>query len=201
VGERAYLSSGFEETSPNKTSNELLGHLNVGDKVAIVAKGTTEALRDYVPVLEKRGLQVRVVHQSGIQDFCFLKKAQKEIAGSAVSTYVRWAAFLGDAKRVQLYVLDGHGMRVDFKTKTNDCVSSMFENFSWTHPELKSRVQFKVIKSETIEEFYKNQTEVSSHPEEKIPQAGEGASFGNLNGEDYLRNEENNSMVPQTIQP
>jgi hypothetical protein len=168
MGERQYRYNGFEETSPNKTSNELFGHLNVGDKVAIVAWQATVALRDYVPVLEKRGLQVRVIHQSGMEDFCFLKKAQKEIAGSAVSTYARWAAFLGDAKRVQFYVLDGHGMRVGIEKKTNDCVSSMFENFSWTNPELKSRVQFKVIKSETTEEFYKTQTEVSSHPEKKI---------------------------------
>jgi hypothetical protein len=31
--------------------------------------------------------------QSGIQDFCFLMKAQKELVGSVVSTFVRWPAY------------------------------------------------------------------------------------------------------------
>ena len=117
-------------------------------------------VQEYVAALEKRGLQVRVVEQGGVQDFCFLKETQKELVGGAVSTFVRWAAFLGDARKVQLYILDGHGMRG--RAKSNKPLSSIFGEFAWSNPQLQSRAQFRLITSETIEELDKhNATDAS----------------------------------------
>jgi hypothetical protein len=127
--------------------------------VAITAKKNNGMVQEYVAALEKRGLQVRVVEQGGIQDFCFLKKAQKELVGGAVSTFVRWAAFLGDAKRVQFYILDGHGMRA--RAKINKPLSSIFGEFAWSNPQLQSRAHFRLITSETIEELDKQSTDAS----------------------------------------
>jgi hypothetical protein len=46
-----------------------------------------------VQQLKNRSLHVRLVHhEENVHDFCFLKKAQKELVGMARSTFVNWAA-------------------------------------------------------------------------------------------------------------
>jgi hypothetical protein len=106
---------------------------------------------EYVEAFRKRGLQVRVVSgQSRVQGFCFLKKAQKELVGSAVSTFVRWAAFLGDAKRVQLYILDSRKMR---SIDTKKPLLAELKQFKWSNPILESRVQFRFLMTEEVEKI------------------------------------------------
>lgn len=121
---------GFEELSPNKTAFELFGHLNPGDKVAITTRFGGKDVEPYVSALQGRGLQVRVIEgQSGTQDFCFLMSAQKELVGSLKSTFVTWAAYLGDMKRANLYRV------ISPNTRTKS-----FSPFNWTHQRLKNRV-------------------------------------------------------------
>ena len=88
--ERNYLERGYEELSPQRMAQELLGHLPAGSKVAIVSRG--EAYVDlYVKALRERSLQVRTTpsDHSGVQDFCFLLQAEREIVGTMRSTYTR----------------------------------------------------------------------------------------------------------------
>jgi hypothetical protein len=130
---------GFEELSPNKTAFELFGHLKPGNKVAITTRFGGKAVEPYVAALKGRGLQVRVIEgQSGTQDFCFLMSAQKELVGSSLSTFVMWAAYLGDMKRANLY-------RVMSPSSTPTSTAS---EFKWNHPDLKDRVFTKAYNSE-----------------------------------------------------
>jgi hypothetical protein len=89
-----YESKGMKELSPNRTSNDLLQHLNVGDKVAIISR-YPDKMSNFAALLQKRGLHVRtIVNQTGVQDFCFLKSATKEVIGGRKSTFFLIAAFL-----------------------------------------------------------------------------------------------------------
>lgn len=88
--ERSYLGLGYEELSPQRMAQELLGHVPAGSKVAIASRG--EAYVDlYVKALRERGLQVRTTpaNHSGVEDFCFLLQAKRELVGTMRSTYTR----------------------------------------------------------------------------------------------------------------
>jgi hypothetical protein len=130
---------GFEELSPNKTALELFGHLKPGDKIAITTRFGGKDVEPYVSALQGRGLQVRVIEgQSGTQDFCFLMSAQKELVGSLLSTFVMWAAYLGDMKRANLYRVMSPSSRP----------TSTSSHFNWKHSDLKDRVFTTAYNSE-----------------------------------------------------
>jgi hypothetical protein len=99
--------------------------------------------------METRGnVTARVVAgQSGIQDFCFLYSTQKELAGSVTSTYVKWAAILGNARVAKLYLHDTQGLRTSVDLEDPRLVLG----FPWTNPTLQSRIQFPVYQSEYME--------------------------------------------------
>lgn len=142
------LFRAFDEASPNQTASQLFGHLQPGDKVAITSRYINNLTLDYVRALEHRGLQVRVIsNQTGIQDFCFLKRAQKELVGSSMSTFARWAAILGDAQRVQLYVTDTPGVWIKNKRKFANPLSSLLDTFTWTNPKVQSRIQLRLVQT------------------------------------------------------
>lgn len=131
---------GFEELSPDKVANELLSNLKRGDKVAITSRFTEHVL-PYVNALEERGLVVRVVEgQTGLQDFCFLMRASRELIGVATSTYVTWAGLLGDAKRVRLYSVDSPDRRAQ------DNEYFWYYNYTINH-QLKARFSFELYKA------------------------------------------------------
>jgi hypothetical protein len=120
----------------------------------------------YVDALTARGLIVRIVtNQTGVQDFCFLQSAQKELVGVAKSTYVRWAAYLGNATRARLYAVvhDNHppsNHNDSSSTTTNQTVSTSTDimdhmtrrqwNYSWTHPELQSRLRLELYETKSV---------------------------------------------------
>jgi hypothetical protein len=163
---------GYSELPPHQTASELLGHLKEGDKVAITTRRrnnnkngndttTTTTLQKYVTAMTNRGLQVRVIEgQSGVQDFCFLRKAQRGLAGNAVSTFVAWAALLGNARTVQLYIYDTPGLRKSVTNDDDDEASKKGDDrttklqdilgFQWDHPKLKHRVRFPVYNMKTM---------------------------------------------------
>jgi hypothetical protein len=114
---------------------------------------------EYVKAFRERGLQVRVVSgQSRVQGFCFLKKAQKELVGSAVSTFVRWAAFLGDAKRAQLYILVSRKMR-NIDTKKPSLAT--LQQLKWSNPILESRVHFRFLMTEEAEVMERDRNQIA----------------------------------------
>lgn len=132
---------GFSELNANQTAYELFGHLNAGDKVAIVSRFSAKEAKPYTDAMEHRGLKVRVIEgQSGTQDFCFLMSAQKEMIGIAKSTYLFWAGVLSkSAHRVLAYSLDTPQTRA--RSHDNPLIS-----YNWTHPELKRKFDFKLFK-------------------------------------------------------
>lgn len=134
-------SRGFEELDPHRVATELMGHLKAGQKVAITTRFDTSAVQEYVRAMEQRRLQVRVISgQTGVQDFCFLLRTKQELMGVAKSTYARWAAYLGDAERVQLYALDNAG--------SQEFIQSTMR-YPWTNPELKRRLRFPIFASKS----------------------------------------------------
>jgi hypothetical protein len=59
----------MRELDPIRMSNELLHHLNAGDKVAIISR-FPDKISNFTATLQRRGLQVRTITgQNGVQDF------------------------------------------------------------------------------------------------------------------------------------
>jgi hypothetical protein len=129
--------------------------LQPGDKVAITSKHSNNdsSVQRIVQALEEeRGLKVRVIeNQFDFQDFCFLMKAQKELVGMVRSTYVKRASYLSDAKTIRWYVLDNNpGLLRAGHTLGSSNVLQEF-NYSWTHPDLQSRIRLELYQSEELE--------------------------------------------------
>lgn len=133
-------SRGFEELDPERVATQLMSHLQPGQKIAITTRFANEPLvEEYQRVMRQRGFKVRIVtNQTGVQDFCFLLRTQQELLGVAKSTYARWAAYLGDAKRVQLYALDS--------LESQEFIKQTMM-FPWSHPELTNRLRFRIFPS------------------------------------------------------
>jgi hypothetical protein len=123
----------FKELAPDQVANELFAHLNPGDKVAITSRYPDDfRTRMIVEAFEKRNIRVRVVGpRSGVADFCFLMHGQKELVGTAMSSFLIWAGLLGNATKVRAY------------TAMMSTGNSIFNHYNYTHPELKSRFRFE----------------------------------------------------------
>jgi hypothetical protein len=128
---RVGFAYGFEEMGPNQTARDLFGHLQAGEKLAIISRFDRSAFEDQLmESLEHRGVQVRfITGQSGVQDFCFLMNVKKEMVGSGISTYFLWAGILGNASKVRSYFLNtpeqqrllgGDFLRLAYVFKTHD---------------------------------------------------------------------------------
>jgi hypothetical protein len=145
---RAY-EMGFQELSPNQTAQEVFKGLPRGSPVRITTRIYNQKARDYALALNETGMNASLVtDQTGVQDFCFLKNTQKELVGSARSTYVLWAALLGNVSRVRLYHVDNWGLRQHHP--------NYWERFTynWTNLELKRRIHFELYNSEEMKESF-----------------------------------------------
>jgi hypothetical protein len=130
---------GYEELSPNQTAFELFGHLQPGEKIAMTSRWNNPAAQAYLETLKERGLTVRMItNQTGVQDFCFLANAKKELAGMARSTFLEWAAILGNASVSWLYSIDSEDTRKALGDQA-------LMDHQWTNPELK-RLRFASFK-------------------------------------------------------
>jgi hypothetical protein len=123
-----------KELAPDQVANELFAHLNPGDKVAITSRYPDDfRTRMIVEAFEKRNIRVRVAGpRSGVADFCFLMHAQKELVGTAKSSFLIWAGLLGNATKVRAYTVNTSGEQ------------GTFNRYKYTHPELKSRFRFEL---------------------------------------------------------
>jgi hypothetical protein len=164
-GSRAY-DMGFGELSPDKTARELFAHLfheqpgpscsdstvsssSGGCRVAITSRIRNQAARNYVISLERtrRIASARLVtNQTDVQDFCFLTKAQGALLGHARSTFVLWAALIGNASTVRLYNVDDWGIR----KRHSDQFLDRFA-YNWSNPLLQDRIRFELYQSEEME--------------------------------------------------
>ena len=144
---------GFEELGSSRLVSEVLGHLKDGDKLALVGRGLesdaqnnkTEAY-EIVKALASKNLTLRFAPSgnNGVEDFCFLTHTRKELIGSSKSTYMALAAYLAapGLERARMYQFvtprvahRGGGSSLEIFRAT--------VGFNWTHPELRSRVQFE----------------------------------------------------------
>lgn len=139
---------GFEELSANQTANELFRNLKQGDKVAIISRfADSPDVLPYVDALERRGIKVRVIiGQDGTQDFCFLMNAQKEMVGSALSTYFNWASILGNCTNVRAYSVDSPVRRKNEENRRRP----VFVHYNFTNPALASRIAFELYQATAI---------------------------------------------------
>ncbi len=137
--ERRAYDMGFAELSPSKVAKEVFGTLTSGNRVQITTRIFNQKARNYAEALQQRGINASVVtDQSAVQDFCFLKLARKEVVGSARSTFVMWAALLGDAHDIRLYHVHNHGLifrHPDFWERFT---------YNFTHPRLRDRLRFEL---------------------------------------------------------
>ena len=142
-----WKTMGFTEIGPNRTANELFAHLKTGDKVAITSR-FEDGLQPYVDALARRGIQARVVSgQSGVEDFCFLLHAKKELVGVTKSTFFAWAALLGNATVIRAYqanAIPGPGGKGGSLGK---------RPYFWKLPELAKRFRYHVFDVNTKEEY------------------------------------------------
>eukprot|EP00980_Cylindrotheca_fusiformis_P010684 scaffold2391_cov113-Cylindrotheca_fusiformis.AAC.1 len=111
LSRKSVLEHAFEEVDPKMAAEVLFADSKPGDKVAIVSR-FQKYTDGYIKAFRKKGMKARYIKgQTGVQDFCFLYKAEKELVISARSTFGRWAAFFGQAKRVRLYSLSTNASR------------------------------------------------------------------------------------------
>jgi hypothetical protein len=138
---------GFQEMSPFKVAHELFREKISGEKIAIVTRIDDAVVSEIVQLLRERGLQVRVIAgQSGLEDWCFMRRAQKELVGCAVSSFVRWAAFLGEANSTRLYFLDSPAFR-----QRGDLDFMFQEAMYLMRSHLRYRIRYEIYRSEEIE--------------------------------------------------
>lgn len=135
---RAGVRLGFAEMEPDEAARRLLGHLEPGDRVAVVSRFDAVSEAPLVHALSRRGLRVRLVQdQTGVQDFCFLMHARRELIGPGKSTFFFWAAVLGNATRVRSYWLDTPEVRANIG-------GDFREDYVWRTPELRERFRIEL---------------------------------------------------------
>ena len=126
------LRGGFAELNPDRTANELFHDLQPGDRVAITTRFNNNLTQEYVRAFEARNVTARVVlDQEAYQDFCFLKRAQRQLAAPAMSTFAIFAGMLANNRSLPVHK---YAMRFKGWPKRYD--------INWTHPELRERMKF-----------------------------------------------------------
>lgn len=122
---------GFRELGPQQVADGLFGRLKKGDKVAIISRFKNDSTQQYVKALKERGLQIRLISgQSPAEDFCFLKRAQKEMVGTEISSFFVWAAYLGTADVRSYFVADNRE-------------AGKKSSYPWRDSELQSRYTYE----------------------------------------------------------
>jgi hypothetical protein len=98
---KCYEKKGWRELNANRMMSYYITW-----KVAIVGH-FPEKVSNFTYTLLGHGLEVRsITNHSGVQDFCFLKSATKEIIGGLKSNFFRIAALLNDSvSKVTIYCL------------------------------------------------------------------------------------------------
>lgn len=134
---RRAKSLGFEELGPNQTVLELFGgHNETNPKLAMATRIANWNAQTYLDTFSEAGWSARVVkNHTGTQGFCFLMHAQRELVGMSKSTYVSWAALLGNTSSVKLYSMNTSETRARVGI---DAIAG----YHWKTPELQNRIQF-----------------------------------------------------------
>ena len=130
---------GFEELNPIDTAGLLFANLHAGDRVAITGR-RAQTVHAYVDALRQRNISVRLIQdQSDVNDFCFLQSAQRELVGSARSTFAAWSGLLSAKKSlsVRLYSINSTATRAQLGKE------GWLLGYNWTHPALRERFLYQ----------------------------------------------------------
>ena len=124
---------------PNRTAQELFGHLPRGSKIAMTTRIPNKASQEYIQTFQSYGFQARLItDQTDMQDFCFLKSSQQELVGMARSTFVQWAAYLGHPQQQsRLYWVDSN------HSQSRRLLRDEKEQAHFTRPELTKKIKFE----------------------------------------------------------
>lgn len=144
---------GFEELNATRIASELLGHLHIGNKLAITGRNlehdsennTTEAYQ-IVQALHTKNLTLRFSpdHNDAMADFCFLRYSQKELIGTSMSTYAMLAGILGirSMKVVRMYQYVTPELKKFLHRWRLELFRRTVGN-NWTLPQLRSKFMFE----------------------------------------------------------
>ena len=141
VGTKSATKRHMLELSPNKTVKELLKNHQRDDKIAVLSRFPSFG-QLYADRMRSEGLDARFVETvNGEQSFCFLLSGKNEIVGTAKSTFMKWASYLGNASKARVYVL---------RTPTLAAETGGVERqiYNYTHPTLKGKILGEVFNSE-----------------------------------------------------
>jgi len=131
LGAEKANEQGYAEASSTEITDQLLGHLGKGDKLAIVSKYDKT---DFVDQLAERGIRARYISgQTSMQDFCFLQRAKKELIGVCKSTFFNWSSIFGEAEKVVSY-----SMRTSTSSSCSHLKNKTFRNRNFIYPEIHS---------------------------------------------------------------
>ena len=166
-------SLGFRNIKNVTITSRYPKHPNVQEIIATIQQQSLQNHHSNAPSSQmpsgqqRQIIDVHVISgQTGIQDFCYLYKANDILVGNAMSTYVKWAAILGMSKVSKLYLYKPTLERLlSLSSSTPSSSSGATSNtnaaedtnkvqlhdliqmfgFLWTDPILKQKVQFKVL--------------------------------------------------------
>jgi hypothetical protein len=153
---------GMEELSPTKVATEVFGPGSASNatSVAIATRFPgRKATEDYADALRKRGINTLLLatnahnstlapSQSAMQDFCAMRRT-KELVGTVRSTFVVWAALLGNTDGVaRLYSVDS----ISTRKKMAKDGKPIFRTYNWTHPELRRRIHFELYEADDVDQ-------------------------------------------------
>ena len=117
-----------------------------------------KAAGEYEDALKRRGLQTMWLTTkvndsalpnslSAMYDFCAMIRT-KELVGMVRSTFVVWAALLGNEDGVaRLYSVDSRATRKQFSKNGKP----IFRTYNWTHPRLQRRIHFELYQADAVD--------------------------------------------------
>lgn len=136
---------GYEELSANKTAYHLFQ--NTTNRITVMGRFANSTL-PYVTALQQNGFDA-VFHDNkdgtnaGEQSFCYLLSVPREIVGISMSSFLVWAAYLGNATRARLYSVRSPAREAQFPNGT------YFFHYNFTLSSwLKEKMVFELYTSE-----------------------------------------------------
>ena len=156
---------GMEELSPTKVATEVFGPGSPSNATTIAIATRFpghKAACEYADALKSRGLQTIWLTTklndsaipsslSALYDFCAMVRTT-ELVGMVRSTFVVWAALLGNADGVvRLYSVDSKATRKKFSKHGKP----IFRTYNWTHPELQRRIHFELYQVDGMDARYR----------------------------------------------
>jgi len=142
----------FDELPPNQTVLQLFekphsaknySNENAGtsEKIVMTTRVHNEEARSYIEAFQRFGWNARIEdHRTGTQAFCFLRQTKQDLVGFVRSTFLVWAALLGNASQVRFY-----SMNTTESQSVLGMNSAEVIGYKWKRPELRNRFRFVTI--------------------------------------------------------